>query len=89
VQLSVLIRHNRPYSTASADDDGTSLAFMKHYSGGAGPLTQSTIVQSHQMYRPLTSVLGGNAAANKEDFAPCSGVNGPLCKVMSVPTYPG
>jgi len=45
---------------------------FKVYLDGGGPLTQSRIEQSDQMYCPLTSVSGGKVAAKSDDFAPSS-----------------
>lgn len=54
--------------------------------GGVGPLTQSTIWLSCQMYAPRIGVDGGNSAAYTVDWAPRSMVSGPLWLVMSVST---
>ena len=48
------------------------------YLDGGGPLTQSRIEQSSQIYCPLTFVFGGKVAAKSDDFAPCSIVKCPL-----------
>ena len=62
--------------------------FEAHLDGG-GPLTQSRIEQSSQIYCPLTFVFGGKVAAKSDDFAPSSIVKCPLWDVISVSTYPG
>ena len=59
------------------------------YLDGGGPLTQSRIEQSDQIYCPLTSVFGGKVAAKRDDLAPSSIVKCPLWDVISVSTYPG
>ena len=51
--------------------------FEVHLDGG-GPLTQSRIKQSSQIYCPLTPVFGGKVAAKRDDFAPSSIVKCPL-----------
>ena len=51
---------------------------LEVYLDGGGPLTQSRIEQSSQMYCPLTSVFGGKVAAKRDDFAPSSIVKCPL-----------
>ena len=48
------------------------------YLDGGGPLTQSRIEQSDQIYCPLTSVFGGKVAAKRDDLAPSSIVKCPL-----------
>ena len=59
------------------------------YLDGGGPLTQSRIEQSDQIYCPLTSVFGGKVAAKRDDFAPSSIVTCPLSEKRNLVPWVG